>query len=301
MGSETPVRAGRTLAVAVTQWRATGHLTSNLDIATSMILEAGRQHADLVALPENGLCLGTNREMRAAALRLDAPAINSLRNAAKEANTTVVLGGFKRNDESGRVFNTALVIGSDGEIRGRYDKIHLFDANIGGQTFAASSVECGGDTPVILSIRGVKIGVTICYDIRFPELYRQLALAGAEVVLIPAAFTYTTGRAHWEILLRARAIENSTYVVAPATVRGHEGGDSFQTYGHAMIITPWGEVLTDLGEAQRECQVLTLDLDRVAQVRDALPVLRGVRPAAYGRSPRIINASALADANEKSS
>jgi predicted amidohydrolase len=125
------------------------------------------------------------------------------------------------------------------------------------------------------------VGITICYDVRFPDLYRRLALAGAEVILVPAAFTRTSGRAHWEVLLRARAIENAVYIVASATIGGAED-DAFPTYGHASVVGPWGEVLADLGEALEAYQVVELNIDTIDRVREQLPVLRGVRPDAYG-------------------
>lgn len=278
----------RLFRVAVTQWRATRDVASNLAIAVDFIREAGRRKADLVALPENGLYLGNNHEMRSAALSVEGHEVDMLRDAAAESCTTVVLGGFKRRDADGRIFNTALVIGDRGELLGGYDKIHLFDATVGGQQFEASSVETRGERPTILVLKGVRVGLTICYDVRFPELYRTLALAGAQVILVPAAFTYTTGTAHWDVLLRARAIENGSYVVAPATVRGAEGEDAFETYGHALVIDPWGEKLVDLGEAERACTVVPLDLRKVARTRNVLPVLRGVQLEASGKAPAII-------------
>jgi len=281
----------RSLTVAVTQWGATRDLTSNLDIAMDMIGDAGGQHADLIVLPENCLCVGTNDEMRAAALNLESSAITSLRSAAAAAGVTVILGGFKRKDGSGSVRNTALVIGDDGEIIGGYDKIHLFDAKVGGMSFEASKVESRGDTPVMLSVKGIQVGLSVCYDVRFPELYRRLALAGAEVMLIPAAFAYLTGLDHWEVLLRARAIENGVFVVAPATIRPENHDCGFQTYGHALVVDPWGRVLLDLGDTQKECRVMTLDMNLVSQVRASLPVLRGVQPAAYVKAPRMISSA----------
>lgn len=281
----------REIRIALTQWHVTRDLAANVNTAVEMIHEAALQGADLVTLPENGLYLGTNAQMRAAALAVNSPEIEALKDAARTARVAVVLGGFKRRTETDTLYNTALVIGANGEVVGGYDKIHLFDANIGGQSFEASSVESRGDCPVIVSIGGVKIGLTICYDVRFPELYRQLALAGAEVLLIPAAFTYTTGEAHWEVLLRARAIESGAYVVASATIRGTAGDDAFQTYGHALAVDPWGKVLADLGDVGRACKVLSLDLEKVAQVRSALPVLRGVQAHAYGCTPRMIEAA----------
>jgi predicted amidohydrolase len=187
----------------------------------------------------------------------------------------------------GGIRNTALVIGADGEIAGGYDKIHLFDARIDGRSFEASGVETAGDRPVLLNVAGATLGLTICYDVRFPELYRALALAGAQVLLVPAAFTHRTGEAHWELLLRARAVENSAYVVASATVRGADD-DAFPTYGHALAAGPWGEVLADLGTASAASRVLELDLSETDRRREMLPVLRGVRPDAYGVPATII-------------
>ncbi|NMI00648.1 nitrilase-related carbon-nitrogen hydrolase [Pseudonocardia acidicola] len=277
----------RRLRVGLTQWRPTRDVAANLAVATRLIGEAGPD-ADLVLLPENGLMLGSNTEMRAAALSVDSPEIDELRAAAKSSSATVVLGGFKRRDDEDRIFNTALVIGPDGTVAGGYDKIHLFDARIGGQSFEASSVEQAGERPMIAEIGGVRVGLTICYDVRFPELYRSLALAGAEVILVPAAFTQKTGAAHWEVLLRARAIESAAFVVASATVRGDDGTDAFETFGHALAVDPWGKVLADLGVGGPAWQVLDLALSEVDRVRTALPVLAGVRPQAYAAEPEII-------------
>jgi predicted amidohydrolase len=289
--AETAVPDPRRLRVGLTQWHPTRDLAANLGVAVELVRAAGAQ-ADLVLLPENGLMLGTNAEMRAAALAADSPEIDALRDAAKAAGTAVVLGGFKRRTPDGEVFNTALVIGSDGEIVAGYDKIHLFDARVGGQSFEASGVERAGERPLVVTAAGVRIGVTICYDVRFPELYRTLATSGAEVLLVPSAFTHRTGSAHWEVLLRARAIENAAYVVASATIRGEDGTDAFETYGHALAVGPWGEVLADLGEQAPAWQVVDLPLAEVARVREALPVLRGVRPAASGATPAIIERDA---------
>jgi len=285
--------AERTLRVGLTQWHATRDLQANLALAVKAVRETAAAGADLVLLPENGLMLGTNVEMRDAALPADAPELTALREAAREAGAAVVLGGFKRRREDGAIRNTALVIGPDGRDAGGYDKIHLFDARIDGRSFEASGVELPGERPALIRVAGTLVGLTICYDVRFPELYRNLALAGAEVLLVPAAFTHRTGQAHWEVLLRARAVENSAYVVASATVRGAETGtgrdaDAFPTYGHALAVGPWGEVLADLGEAAAAWRVVELDLDAVARAREALPVLRGVRPTATGAAPRMI-------------
>jgi predicted amidohydrolase len=283
--------SSRCLRAGLTQWHATRDVARNLAIACQLVGDCAAAGAEVVLLPENGLMLGTNAEMRAAAIRLDGPEVAELRAAAKAARTTVVLGGAKRVTGDGSpARNTAIVIGPDGEIAGGYDKVHLFDARVGGRSFEASSVEQAGGTPTLLRLGDALIGLTICYDVRFPELYRRLALAGAEVLFVPSAFTRTTGKAHWETLLRARAIESAAYVVASATV-GDDPSDAFPTYGHALVVDPWGEILVDLGEEPLAFTVVDLNLDTVASTRDQLPVLRGVRPDAYAADPVVLPVS----------
>ncbi len=272
------------LRIALTQWHATDDVAANLALATGIIGEAAAERPDLVVLPENGLCLGTNADMRARALDASGPELAALGAAARAADTVVVLGGFKRRVAGDDlVRNTAAVLDRRGGVAALYDKIHLFDARVGGVTFAASSVERAGDRPLLIEVAGARVGVTICYDVRFPELYRTLALAGAEVLLVPSAFTFVTGSAHWEVLLRARAIENGAFVIASATVRGV--GDAFETFGHALAVGPWGDVRADLGDEARGWTVVDCDLDEVASARRRLPVLAGVQPAAATASP----------------
>lgn len=281
---------GPTLRVGLTQWHATTDIEANLATAVRLVRAAAADGAELVVLPENGLMLGSNARMRAAAFTEDSPQIGELCRAAAESGVAVVLGGMKNRTDAG-VFNSAVVIGADGEVAGRYDKMHLFDANIGGQSFEASSVEQPGAGPALLELDGVRIGLTICYDVRFPELFRALAVAGAEVLLVPAAFVRSTGEAHWHTLLRARAIENLAYVVAPATVHAPDSSytDAFETYGHALAVSPWGEVLADLGEDPEAVQVVELDLSAVTAARAKLNVLAGRRSAQeYGASPRTV-------------
>jgi predicted amidohydrolase len=160
-------------------------------------------------------------------------------------------------------------------------------------------VEKPGTEPVLLNLDGTLIGLTICYDLRFPELHRALAGAGAQILLVPSAFTQTTGEAHWETLLRARAIENGCFVIAPATIRSPlgTGHDGFETYGHAMIVSPWGDVLAELGVETPAVQVLELDLGEVDRARASLPVLQGRKPAAYEAEPRMINIGANKEAS----
>lgn len=273
--------------VGLTQWHATREVAANLDIACQLVAKCAADGAELIVLPENGLMLGTNTEMRAAAVRLDGPELGRLAAAAAAARVPVVMGGIKRLDDAGGVHNSAVIIGPDATIVGTYDKIHLFDANVGGVSFEASSVEQAGAQPTLLRLGGTTIGLTICYDVRFPELFRLLALAGAEILLVPAAFTKLTGAAHWETLLRARAIENAAFVVASATV-GDAADDAFPTYGHALAVDPWGSVLADLGADTPAYRVVELDLDSVARTRQKLPVLAGVRPDVYTTRPVVL-------------
>ncbi|MET9379510.1 nitrilase-related carbon-nitrogen hydrolase [Streptomyces sp. NPDC002928] len=281
---------GRVLRVGLTQWHATREPAANLDKALAAVRGCAADGADLVLLPENGLMLGSNAEMREQAFTAESPEITELRQVARETGTVVVLGGMKHRRPD-QVTNSALVIDRDGALLGAYDKIHLFDARVGGVSFEASGVERAGSELLLLEVNGVTMGLTICYDVRFPELYRSLAKAGAEVLLVPAAFTRTTGRAHWEVLLRARAIENGAFVVASATVHGEQPGeDAFETYGHALAVAPWGEVLADLGDARAAHRVVELDLAAVERARTTLPVLEQSRPDVYAGTPQRLTA-----------
>lgn len=289
--------SGRRLRVGLTQWHATADVAANAAVAERAIEVAAADGAALVCLPENGLMLGSNAQMRAAAFTTDSPVIGRLRAAAARLGVVVVVGGLKNSTRDG-VFNSALVIDRTGEIIGRYDKIHLFDANIGGQSFEASSVEQAGGAPALIDVDGVRLGLIICYDVRFPELSRELAAAGAEVLLVPAAFVSSTGEAHWHTLLRARAIENLAYVVAPATVSSPDpgGADAFPTYGHALAVSPWGEVIADLGTVPEAVCVVDLDLDEVTAARSRLPVLAGRRDhAVYAAPPTVITVRSAAE------
>lgn len=284
------MKPASTLRVGLTQWHATEDPARNSAVAVRLIHEAAANGAELVSLPENGLMLSTGPKMRELAFTLDSPEVLAIRRAAEESGTVVVLGGMKhRNGEL--VSNSAVVIGADGSVLGTYEKIHLFDARVNGQSFEASKVERSGDQPVIIEFRGWRLGLTICYDVRFPDLYRTLANAGVDALLVPSAFTRITGQAHWEPLLRARAIENGCFVVASATVTpAGVTTDAFETYGHAMVVDPWGTVLADLEETPEAVSVVELPHELIEKARTALPVLHQQRPDAYERTPRLITA-----------
>lgn len=267
--------------ICLTQWQPDVSIDRNVAIACELVRKSAEAGAELVLLPENSLVLGTNTSMRAAALSLSSPEIGAIGDAAARAGVAVMIGGFKEKSDDGSVRNSAVLFDRNGALRAVYNKIHLFDANIGEQSFEASSVEMAGSEPVIVELGDAVLGVTICYDIRFPQLYRRLAMSGANVFLVPSAFTKTTGAAHWETLLRARAIENGCFVVASATVGSVRGGTSFETYGHAMVVDPWGRVLTDLDTASPAFQVVPLELGLVEKARSQLPTLKQGRPDVY--------------------
>lgn len=277
------------IKITLTQMQPTLDVVSNLHKLLSLVKDAAVDQPDLIVLPENALCIGSNAAMREAAISHDGPELAALCQAARDAKAALVLGGFKCIGADGVIRNTAFVIGADGQIQGSYDKVHLFNARVNGQVFNASAVERAGNDLVIVEVKGVKIGLSICYDLRFPEMFRQLAVHGAEVLLVPAAFTHTTGQAHWEVLLRARAIESTAYVLAPATIRGeHSKVDGFETWGHAMAVGPWGAVMEDLGEVTYGWKTLNLDLTEVRRIRGNMTVLEGTRNEVYACAPRIV-------------
>jgi predicted amidohydrolase len=199
------------------------------------------------------------------------------RDAAKRNNVWIDVGSIGVLGEDGKVANRAFVIDGQGEIRGRYDKIHLYDVDLPtGESWRESSVySAGGGVALVNGTPVGKLGLTICYDLRFPGLFARLAEAGAEVISVPSAFTVPTGQAHWHILLRARAIEAGIFVVAAAQVGHHEDGR--RTYGHSLVVDPWGEVLLDMGNDQG-VGFAQIDLARIAEVRSRIPALNHRRP-----------------------
>lgn len=274
------------LRVGLVQLQPTRDVSTNLQLVLQAVSDAAQQQAELIVLPENALCIGTNQMMRDAAVSIDGAEIMAIRAAARDAMAHVVVGGFKQRTDKPLLRNTLLVIDPQGQVQGTYNKIHLFDAVVNGTTFRASDVESAGDHLVIANVNGVRVGLSICFDLRFPEMFRQLARAGAQVILVPAAFTRTTGNAHWEVLLRARAIENQTYIVASATIASPDAtAAGFETWGHAMVAGPWGDVLADLGEQDYAVKVIDLDLTKVEAIRHKLPVLNTGRPDVYQSVP----------------
>jgi deaminated glutathione amidase len=267
------------------QLNATDDVERNLQTADRLVRRGAALGAELIVLPEVWTVIGTREQLRAGAQPLDGPAVAWARGIAAELGVDLVAGSmYERTDDPERGANTSLHVGPDGEIRAAYRKIHLFDVEIDGMVHAESRAYAPGDEIVTSTLSdGTTLGLSVCFDLRFPELYRILALRGAEVLTVPSAFTLPTTRDHWEVLLRARAIENGCFVVAPNQIGEHPGGT--RSGGRSLIVDPWGTVLAG---APDEETVIVADLDpgRVRAVRARLPVLERRRPDTYDWSPR---------------
>ena len=266
-----------TLSVAAVQLQSQDDVSHNLAECRRLVSAAGDAGAKLVLLPENFAYFGAEEGKRASAERLgdlSAPIQKTLSELAREARVFLVAGGFpEASADSARPFNTALVFGPDGALVESYKKIHLFDVALqDGTSLSESAGTSGGpnDGLVCFDIGGFRVGVSICYDLRFPELYRALVSQGANVLLVPAAFTAHTGKDHWHPLLRARAIESQSYVIAAAQWGKHPRGRT--TYGHSLVVDPWGTVIAEASD-QVGFVTATLDLGFLESVRAAIPCL----------------------------
>jgi predicted amidohydrolase len=272
-GSPTVLRVG------AVQLNATGDRPANLANADRLVREAAARGARLVVLPEKWPLLGSGAQLQAGAEAIDGPAVSWARECARELELELVAGSFTELAPDGQRHNTSLHISPTGEIRARYRKIHMFDVTIGGLEYRESEYEEPGDEIVVSRTdAGVELGMTICYDLRFPELYRILAVRGARVLLVPAAFTRATTRDHWETLLRARAIENQAFVVAANQIGENEPGR--HSGGRSMIVDPWGVVLAQAPDSVGVI-IADLDLGSLAAIRESLPSLANRRPGAY--------------------
>ena len=251
----------------------------NLDLATRFVRAAADDGARLIVLPEKWNLLGAPEVLVAGAESVDGPSIEAARGWARELGVHVVAGSIaERVEGEERLFNTSFSIDDEGEIVARYRKMHLFDVDVGGVAYRESDHEQPGDEIVTCEVDGIGLGLTVCYDLRFPELYRILAVQGAEVIAVPSAFTSATGRDHWEVLLRARAIENQSFVVAPNQFG--ETPPNLSSYGRSMIVDPWGVVLVQAPDCEGFVSA-ELDLDRQRKIREFLPSLANRRPGSY--------------------
>jgi deaminated glutathione amidase len=254
----------------------------NLETADRLTRAAAADGADFVLLPEKWTALGEPDDYRRAAEQLDSggPAIEWARSTARELGIDLVAGSIsERRDGHEKLGNTSIHFGPDGDIKAVYRKIHMFDVVVGGLEYRESEAEDPGEEIVLSETRdGVPFGMTVCYDLRFPELYRIQAIRGARILLVPAAFTKITGQAHWEILLRARAIENQAFVIAADQVGQHPPDK--ESFGGTMIVDPWGELLARAPDEETFIAA-ELDLARQDEVRDQLPSLANRMPATY--------------------
>jgi predicted amidohydrolase len=270
------------LRAAAVQLQSTNDTDRNLEAADRLTRAAAADSADLVVLPERLDLRGSARDYAAGAQTLEeSRAIAWATRTAAELGIDLVAGSIaERRDGHDRVANTSVHVGPDGELKAVYRKIHMFDVEVGGVEYRESEHSEPADEIVLSeTAQGVKLGLTICYDLRFPELYRILALRGARIITVPAAFTRVTGQAHWEVLLRARAIENQVFVVAPG--QGRMPGPEGDSYGNSMIVDPWGEVLARAGGEGEAFVAADLDLDRQDEIREKLPSLANRVAGAY--------------------
>jgi predicted amidohydrolase len=265
------------LRAAAVQLNSTDDREGNLAAAERLVRAAAADGANLVALPEKWNLLAGGAQLLAGAEPLDGPSLTAARSWARELGIHLLAGSISAAGGE-RAHNTSVLIDPDGADRAVYRKIHMFDVDVGGVAYRESEFEDAGTEVVIASLGEADLGLTVCYDLRFPELYRILALRGARVISAPSAFTAATGRDHWEVLVRARAIENQVFLIAPNQIG--PAAPHYDSYGHSMIVDPWGTVLA--AAPDEECFIAAdLDLGAQDQVRESLPSLANRRPEAY--------------------
>ncbi len=267
------------MKVALCQMTSSDVPADNARAAAACVSEAAAKGADLVCTPEVTNCVSQSRSRQTEVLRREEEdeTLSAVRDAAVSSGVWVALGSVavKTEDPDGRFANRSLLISPEGQVAARYDKMHMFDVTVSEtESYRESAGYRPGARAALAETPFARIGLTVCYDLRFPYLYRTLAKAGAEVILVPSAFSPVTGAAHWEPLLRARAIETGCYVVAAAQTREHPAtsGKPRSTYGHSMVVAPWGEVLLDAG-TDPGLHLVDIDLTAVAESRRRIPSL----------------------------
>lgn len=263
------------LKAAIVQTNAKPDFADNMREVSALIRSAAKAGAKFIQTPENTCRMRAKVEdkLRESFDENDHPVISFYAALAKELGVTLLIGSISSiRVEGGKLANRSFLFAPDGRILATYDKIHMFDVDLpNGDKYRESDTNKAGNKIVVADIGGLKVGMSICYDVRFPHLYRTMGKAGAQILSIPAAFTVPTGQAHWEILLRARAIENGAFVMAAAQAGVHDGGRA--TYGHSMIISPWGQVLAQIQGDSAGYVCAELDLSDVDKARAAIPSL----------------------------
>lgn len=266
------------MRAAAVQLNSTGDRARNLETAERLVRAAAAAGAAFIALPEKWNLLGSGDELLAGAEPLDGPSLTAARGWARKLGVHLLAGSITERLDEPRGANTSVLVGPDGEDLAVYRKIHMFDVDVGGVSYRESDAERPGDEVVSAEAGGMVCGLTVCYDLRFPELYRVLAVRGARLVTVPSAFTEVTGRDHWEVLLRARAIENQLFVVAPDQVG--QAPPHYDSHGHSAIVDPWGRILAVQPEGEGFVSA-DLDLAELERVRESLPSLANRRPEVY--------------------
>lgn len=258
---------------AVVQLNCTSDESANWESARSLIERAAGYGARLVATPENTNYLGPHEEKVRRAEPLEGPTVTRFADLARRLGVWLLLGSFnEKSDEPSRCYNTSVLFSPEGKIAATYRKMHLFDVDVpGGVRFAESATCKPGEEVAVADTELGRLGLSICYDLRFAELYRKMTDQGARMLAVPAAFTLATGKDHWEPLMRARAIENQCYVLAPAQHGEHDDAGLKASYGHAMIVDPWGLVVARASDGPG-IALAEIDLERVARIRRAIPV-----------------------------
>ncbi|EPX77652.1 carbon-nitrogen hydrolase family protein [Litoreibacter arenae] len=272
------------MRIALLQLNACDDPAANLPVTLKLVDEAVADGAEFVLTPEVTNCVSTSRsqQMNVLSHQDEDPTLAALRDAAAKHSIWLLIGslGLKTDDPDGRFANRSFLVDPQGDIAALYDKIHMFDVQISeSESYRESAGYRPGDRAVVADAGFAKVGLTICYDMRFPKLYRDLAQAGAQIITVPAAFSPVTGPAHWESLLRARAIETGCFVIAPAQTGEHKAtkGKSRSTHGHSLVVSPWGEVILDAGtDPGMVCT--DIDLGDVARARQRVPSLTHDRP-----------------------
>jgi predicted amidohydrolase len=264
---------------AAVQLNSNGDKDRNLAAAERQVRAAAADGADLVVLPEKWNLLAGGAELVAGAEPLDGPSLTAARGWARELSIHLLAGSIsERGGEGVKASNTSVLIGPGGEDLAFYRKIHMFDVDAGGVSYRESEFERPGEEAVVAPLGELTIGLSVCYDLRFPELFRILALRGARLIALPSAFTLATGRDHWEVLLRARAIENQLFVIAPN--QWGEAPPHYSSFGHSAIVDPWGVVLATVRDGEGFAAA-ELDFDSQERIRASLPSLANRRPDAY--------------------
>jgi predicted amidohydrolase len=268
----------RRLPIALLQMRSGTDPEANVAFVCDQVREAARLGARLVVTPEMTTALDRRPGMLLASARAqhEDASVQAYSALARECRVDVLIGSMAIKVSDSQLANRSLYFDASGEVIAHYDKIHLFDADLGeGQRYEESARFAAGQQAVVVRRTGFTMGLTVCYDMRFPALYRDLALAGADIISVPSSFTVPTGQAHWHVLLRARAIETGCFVLAPAQHGVHEDGR--ETYGHSVVINPWGEVVAEQAEGTG-LLMYELEMAEVAEARKRLPSLQNARP-----------------------